>query len=262
MKKEVEWWMEEGGLFGTYYMEGDNANVDHGRNITLEQRTAMEVDGIMYLLQLKPGMKILDLPCGYGRHSNALSAQGISVVGGDINSVHLNYAVAQAKKAKLKTDFRKMNMLDVGFKNEFDALINMYYSFGFFKTDAENNRVLKNFYNALKPDGKFLMHTDVNVARIINDKDKNEDMRTLVSGNRLWMAEKYNPQTKRMDGIWRIIKPDGQTEEVPYSVRVYTKDEFTKMCKETGFKKVEVYSDWKGAAYRPDSLDMMVIAEK
>ncbi|CAF4819188.1 unnamed protein product [Rotaria sp. Silwood2] len=71
-------------------------------------------------------------------------------------------------------------MIDINYDNEFDAVINMFYSFGFFETDEENNQVLQNFYNALKPGGKFLFHTDVNIPRILSGKYKEDETRHLA----------------------------------------------------------------------------------
>lgn len=263
--KEPKWWEEDGGLFGEHYMECDNSQEGFmiGKKMTLEQRTAMETDGLISLLKLEPGMRVLDLPCGYGRHSNALASEGLNVVGGDVNSLFLSRATADAKERGLTTDFRKINMLNMDFDNEFDAAINMFFSFGFFETDDENFKVLKDFYRSLKIGGKFLMHTDTNVSRIIENNNISEDnIRTSISGNKLHNFEKYNPETKRVDGFWRIIQPNGAEKTIDYSVRVYTSEEFTDLCHQAGFRNIKSYSDWDGTEFDPNSQVMIVVAEK
>jgi SAM-dependent methyltransferase len=262
--KNVKWWMEEYGFFGEFYMEGDESKEGYleGRKQTISERTCTEAEGVINLLELKEGSKLLDCPCGYGRHSNELSSRGIDVVGCDINSVHLGKAKKNAEDRALKTDFRKKNMIELDFQGEFDAVINMFYSFGFFETDEENMKVLENFYNALKTGGKFLMHTDVNMTRIESGKYKFDENRPLVSGNSLRVIDDYNKETKRIEGVWIITDKDGKSKEVDYSVRVYTKEEFTEMCLAVGFTKVTVYSDWDGSEYCEDAEDMIIIAEK
>jgi hypothetical protein len=52
---------------------------------------------------------------------------------------------------KIPTIWKLENMIDIDYQNEFDVVINMFYSFGFFENDQENEKVLSNFYNALKP---------------------------------------------------------------------------------------------------------------
>ena len=262
-KTNSNWWTEKYGFFGKFYMEGD-ASIEGflTKKMSLSKRTKREVVGIIRILGLKRGMKVLDAPCGYGRHSIELARKGINIVGSDINSTELLRAKREAKKQRLDVKFVKENMLDIEYKKEFDAVINMFYSFGFFNTDKENNQVLKNFYNALKPGGKFLMHTDVNIPRIKAGKYKLEEERRLISGGRLKIIDKYNPKTKRIEGVWIITKSNGRVEEKHYSVRVYEKDEFIRLCKRIGFKNCVAYSSWDKKPYSKLGEEIMFVAEK
>ena len=260
--KTIEWWMEEYGFFGEFYLEGDNSEEGYlqTKKQTLKERTIAEVDGIINLLGLGNGVRILDIPCGYGRHSIELAKRGFSIVGSEINSVHLDKAKEISEKEKVEINFQKENMIDISYNFEFDAVINMFYSFGFFETDEENLKVLQNFYDALKPGGRLLFHTDVNIPRILNGKYKEDEERNLASGKKLRIIDKYNPATKRIDGTW-IIKDGGEIKK-DYSVRVYAKEEFIDICKKVGFAKFSAYGDWGGSEYSEDSEDMIIIAEK
>ncbi len=259
-----KWWSEEYGFFGKHYLEGDNSKEGYlaNKRQTLEERTKTEVEGIIRLLDLKNDEEILDIPTGYGRHSIGLAQKGFNVTGVDLNSVHLAEAIKNSEKLKNKPNFLKNNMIDVRYKEKFDAIINMFYSFGFFETDEENEKVLKNFYDALKPSGKFLFHTDVNIPRILSGKYKEDETRTLSSGKTLRIIDKYNPKDKRIYGTWIIKDKDGKEEKKDYSVRVYSKDEFMNICKQIGFTDFELYSDWDKKPYSKDSEDMIIIAKK
>jgi SAM-dependent methyltransferase len=261
--KTIEWWMEEYGFFGKFYLEGDNSQEGYlqSKKQGLEERTIAEVNGIVKLLGLQNQERILDIPCGYGRHSIELAKRCFKVVGSEINSVHLDKARKSADKEQVRIDFRKENMIDNRYNAEFDAVINMFYSFGFFETNEDNLKVLKNFYNALRLGGKLLFHTDVNVPRILNGKYKEDEERNLASGKKLRIIDKYNPITKRIEGTW-IIKNNGDEIKRNYSVRVYTKEEFIDICKEVGFTKFSTYGGWGGMDYSEDSEDMIIIAEK
>jgi SAM-dependent methyltransferase len=212
-------------------------------------------------LDLPKNAEILDAPCGYGRHSIGLAKKGFTVTGLDINSYHLKKAKIEAARNHAKVRFVKKNMIDLDYGDEFDAVINMFYSFGFFDRDKDNYKVLKNFFKALKPDGKFLMHTDVNIPRIISGKYKLNEIRNLKPGGKLKIEESYDAITKRINGAW-ILHKNGGEERKDYSVRVYTKDEFVKLCKSAGFKSCEVYSDWTGKPYDVRSEDMIIVATK
>lgn len=260
----VEWWQEEYGFFGNHYLEGDDSKEGYlqKRKQSLTQRTNTEVAGIINLLDLQPDQRILDIPCGYGRHSIGLAQKSLNVLGVDLNSVHLNKAFRDAEKAKVKIDFRKGDMESIGYSNEFDAVINVFYSFGFFETEERNFRVLQNFYQVLKNGGKFLFHTDVNVPRILQGKYKQDEVRQLTSGKQLKIIENYDSLTKRINGSWIIQDANGAETRKDYSVRVYFKDEFITFCRQAGFQKFWVYSDWDGSIYKDDSEDMIIIAQK
>ncbi|MEK7106013.1 MAG: class I SAM-dependent methyltransferase, partial [Patescibacteria group bacterium] len=130
MEKDTAWWSEEYGFFGEHYLEGDNSEEGYliEKKQTLEERTTIEVEGIIRLLGLKGGEKILDIPSGYGRHSIGLAQKGFNITGSELNSVHLKKAIENANKENVNVNFVQENMIDISYKEEFDAVINMFYS--------------------------------------------------------------------------------------------------------------------------------------
>ena len=259
-KDNTSWWTEEYGYFGSFYIKADTQR-DTKRNneISLRERTKVEVDGIIRLLSLEDGMKILDCPCGYGRHSIELASRNFLVTGADINSKHLEKAKSTAGDRTIT--FTKKNMLDLMYDSEFDAVINIFASFGFFDTEEENEKVLQNFFNALKPGGKFLMHIDANISKMIHGDHKHINEKELVTGEILRIVDVFNPKTKRLDGTW-TIEGENTKRIRGYSVRIYTKDEFERMCKKIGFSSVKTYSNWNGNEYTDDADNMIVVAQK
>lgn len=259
-----KWWDEDYAFFGRFYMEGDNSKEGYlaERQLSIRERTREDADGVIRLLALGGTERILDIPCGYGRHSIELAKRGFRLVGSDINSAHLSQAIAEAEAMHLAVDFRKENMTEISYFNEFDAVINMCFSFGFFETDEDNMLVLQKFYSALKSGGKFLMHTDVNIPRIHAGKYKEHEVRSLYSGNQLKIVDQFDPVTRKLNGSWTIISPDGNEVRKDYSVRVYEKDEFIGMCLDAGFKDCIAYSSWSGDQYSEDSEEIMFVATK
>jgi SAM-dependent methyltransferase len=260
---DLPWWSEEYDFFGDFYMEGDDSKEGYlEKKQSLRERTIAEVDGVEKIVALKPGARILDCPCGYGRHSVELARRGYVVTGSDLNSVHLGRASDAARALGLPVRLNKESMIDLKYRGEFDAVINMFYSFGFFDTDAENEQVLRNFFDALRPGGRFLMHTNVNIPRIRAGKYKTDEQRSLSTGNTLRIIDRYDEATKRIEGEWIIRRKDGKQISKLYSVRVYTREEFESMCRKVGFSGVATYGDWTGGPYSADAEDMMVVAAK
>src|SRR5580704_7976960 len=54
--------------------------------------TAQEVSFLVDVLGLAPGMRLLDVGCGPGRHARALASLGLEVVGIDISSRFVDLA--------------------------------------------------------------------------------------------------------------------------------------------------------------------------
>lgn len=261
-REESDWWDENGGFFGRHYMEGDDSREGYlSTPLTLDERTEREVRGIVELLDLRKGQRVLDCPCGYGRHTLRLAARGYRAVGVDINGEEL--AIARKHGRHLSNlELIKSDMRHLPFEREFDAVVNMFYSFGFFRTDEENIDALRRFRQALRPGGKLLMHTDVNIPRILDGTYKLSEQRSLRSGKRLEIHECYDPIHKRIRGTWTIVGPDDHAHALtPYSMRVYTFEEFAQWCRSVGFTRVTGYGDWERAPLAPDSEDMIVVAE-
>ncbi|HTU47836.1 MAG TPA: class I SAM-dependent methyltransferase [Bryobacteraceae bacterium] len=257
------YWENGAGFFGEKYMEGDDSIEGFlSTPQTLPARTTREVNGIVDLLSLPAGASVLDCPCGYGRHSVGLAKKGMHVLGSDINEEMLAAAHRNAEGVP-NVRFARENMLELSYREDFDAVINMFLAFGFFEDDRDNTRVLANFFEALKPGGQFLLHSDVNVARIATGKYKFRETRHLRSGRSLEIVESFDRESKRLHGQWILVDSVGAREELPpYSCRVYTAAEAIDLCKSVGFESVQLYGGWNGKGLAEVSEELIVVARK
>ncbi len=100
-------------------------------------------------LSLKSGSHILDAPCGKGRHAVFLNTLGYRVTGQDLskNSIESAQQFANEELTFSVHDIRNP------FKEKYDAIFNLFTSFGYFKEDAEDITVLQNIQASLKKDG-------------------------------------------------------------------------------------------------------------
>ncbi len=260
-----DWWKSEGGFFGKLYAQADDSLEGFlNQPLSMNQRLMDEVEGVMRLTNTQPASRLMDCPSGYGRHSLGLAQKGLEVTGVDINDEHLELAEQSRQKRGIKNvRWIKRDMRDLDFAEEFDAAINMFYSFGFFQDEADDQKSIENFYRALKPGGKWLMHTFITIPKIRAGNYKKHDVRTLTSGNKLELYRDFDETTKREIGTWSIVKPDGSREELaPYSMRIYDTTEYEAMTKKAGFSKCEAFGDWKGTPYTPESELLIFVATK
>ncbi len=124
---------------------------------------------ITSFLQLKKNSFIADVPCGKGRHASYLNSLGYKVNGGDLSP----NSIAHAKQFENETLKFKVWDMRSPINNSYDAIFNLFTSFGYFDKDEEDILVLKNFKNGLAPNG-VLVFDFLNVEKVKNTMVKKE----------------------------------------------------------------------------------------
>ncbi len=227
----------------------------------LDQRTQVEVEFIDSTLNLEPQAKILDLFCGYGRHALLLGKLGYEVVGVDTSQYLIDIGIKKIETARLsqKISLLKKKKDEIGFNNEFDAVINMYTSFGFYEDDEDNFSLLKKAYDALKPGGKFLLDV-VNRERVVSQpRFKNWEERN----ESLFLLEAYDFNYLRGRAITRrIILDKGVRKEGYISIRLYTLAELKMALEAAGFNVEKVYGGYNGNLFTNLSPRMIPLCIK
>jgi len=122
------------------------------------EQTVHEVDFVEESLQLRRQERVLDLACGFGRHTLELARRGYSVVGVDITREYIDEARRQARGNHLDAQFVCADLRDVAFSEEFDVVLNLADgAVGYLENDEENLKVFDLVASALTLDGKHLM---------------------------------------------------------------------------------------------------------
>ncbi len=117
-----------------------------------DERSDAEVVSLVKLLKIDSPMKILDLACGFGRHTNRLAALGHAVTGIDYMPGFLAIARKKAAEMGLQVDYRQGDMRQLSFVEAFDRVLLLFTNFGYFAERA-NLLVLQQIARALKPGG-------------------------------------------------------------------------------------------------------------
>lgn len=108
--------------------------------------TEQEVDFLVEELGLVPGMSVLDVGCGPGRHAHALARRGIRAHGVDISERFIDLAKANAPEG---ATFARVDARSLEYREEFDAVISLCQgAFGLSGMDETRS--------AVDPDGLVL----------------------------------------------------------------------------------------------------------
>jgi SAM-dependent methyltransferase len=102
----------------------------------------------------QPGKKILDLACGRGRHAITLHQLGFDVTGYDLSASSIAHA-KQWEQSGLR--FAVQDMLLPYAKGQFQIIMNLFTSFGYFGTEEEHALAVAHMAQALQPGGKVVL---------------------------------------------------------------------------------------------------------
>ena len=113
--------------------------------------TDQEVDFVVDALGLEPGMRVLDVGCGPGRHALALAARGFVVHGVDLSPEFV--ALAQEAATGFTATFEVLDVRELAFAAEFDAAICLCQGGFGLLGGADDEAVIGRISAALRPGG-------------------------------------------------------------------------------------------------------------
>ena len=165
--------------------------------------------GLMKQLQLKPGMKLLDLACGKGRHSKTLQELGYDVLGVDLSKK----SIADAQRwTNNNLSFQVHDMRAVIQGHSFDAIFNLFTSFGYFDSPEDNERMCLSIAKMLEPDGIFVIDF-MNARKVIESLVLKEQK--TIEGVSFDISRRYDGMH-----IYKEIRIEDKSHHIHYTERV------------------------------------------
>jgi len=222
------------------------------------RRDRDEALGAMQLAGCSPPARVLDVPCGYGRHAIVLAGEGYDVVGLDLSEVQLAEAHRRAARTGAaprfdQGDFRALPYPDASF----DAALNLFTSFGYLG-DAGDARVLAELHRVLRPGGRLVletMHRD-RIARILRPTT----WQRLPDGGLVLVEHDFDPVAGEMADLQIRIRPDGSRSERQMRLRIYTATELVRMLVAAGFGEVACFGGLDGSPFLGSESRLVAVA--
>jgi len=210
------------------------------------------IDNITKYINLPEQAKVLDLACGRGRHSIYLNKLGYDVVGADLSKNSIDYA------SEFENDHLKFITHDmrVPFEQKFDAIFNLFTSFGYFPDAQDNLTTLKAIQESLTEYG-FAILDFMNVNKVI-DRLNPTEIKT-VDGIDFHITRSYQ------DGfILKNIQFTDKGEEFNFTekVKALTLKDFEQLMEEAGIYLLEVFGDYKLNRYYENESDRLIMLFK
>lgn len=207
-------------------------------------------------IQLSKDSKILDAACGAGRHSIILRKLGYQVVGFDLSKTLLKVAKEDSIEENLKIDLINADIRTFCSKIEFDLIINLFTSFGYFESDEENFAFVKHSYKFLTLGGYYVLdflNKDYVIDFLIPFSEKKV-------GNKIITEERIIKDGRVKKRI--AIKDDSEENVFEESVRLYCEKEIIQGFGEVGYEKFAQFGDYYGNPFTKDSERLIIIFQK
>lgn len=206
------------------------------------------------VLGLKRGDRVLDAPCGFGRHSTAFAEAGMKVVGVDLSPAMLTRA---AKHRNI--EYKRLDLRELPFEAEFDAATCLFSSFGYF-TPAQNQRAMDRLIAALKPGARVLL--DLPHPRRYRGQPVIDETLPWPGGRTMREEATFDKKTGIYSGVWTFLWGDKVTSSRVH-FHLYTVPQMRAIFKAAGAELEEVYDDFRATVKAgPSSVRLCYVARR
>ena len=210
------------------------------------------MDNLTHYLNLPEKAKVLDLACGKGRHAIYLNQLGFEVIGADLSE---NSIAEASKNSNSSLQFQVHDMREK-FDDQFDAIFNLFTSFGYFENDADNLKTLIAIKESLTEHG-FAVIDFMNVNQVIANLVP-EETKTVEGID-------FHIQRYVKDGhIYKEINFEDQGESYHFTekVQALTLQDFQTMMEEAGIYLLDIFGDYKLKKFHKTESERLIMIFK
>lgn len=201
------------------------------------ESTPDDARALVDLLNSEGARRVLDIPCGFGRFAGPLHEGGFDVTGADLSQEQLDIAQREAPGPRyIRADMREPP------QGSYDAVCNLFSSFGYFASVAEDRRALEAWFQVTKPGGLLVIettHRDQIAAWEAQSSEHDGPLFEVTTTN--WETG-IREAVFTYDGISRWMR-----------MRMYTATELVALCRGVGYEGVNILGDWGRLPLSPTS---------
>ncbi len=199
----------------------------------------------------RPGLRVLDVACGAGRHARALESAGAAPVGVDLSPTLLQVARQVTGAPVVRADMRALPVRPASM----DLVVNLFTSFGYFESDEEHRLALAEMAAAIRPGGWFVIDY-LNAAQV---------RATLVPAEQALLGGVHAEVTRSIERNGevvekRIVTDDGR--RFRERVRLFAPDDLAALLAACGIRVRTRCGDYDGSALGEASPRAILFGER
>lgn len=223
--------------------------------------TIQEVDFLVSEMKLPQGCHILDIPCGFGRHSIELSKRGYMLTGIDISETFIKSLNNRITAEKLNIKTIHADILNVQLDEKFSGAICLGNSFGYFNMNKMKSFVEK-VSSVLETGSKFIINSGMVAESILpNFLNYSKNNKYTVDNITMEVTNTYISNGSYMISTLLYTK-DNKKEEHRFKHYVYTLGEIMRLLKSFGLNTVYTYGSTMKEEYKLGDHQIYIVAEK
>lgn len=227
------------------------------------ENTPAEVDQILELMQPEPGVRLLDMACGPGRHALELARRGFQVTGVDRTERYLQQARKRCREEGLAVDFVLGDMRSYQPEQPFAAALNMFTAFGYFDQPAENQAALANLAQALQPGGRLLI--ELEGKETLAAKFQPRDWSEGEDGTLYLQDRRIINDWRQIENRWLVIRQTAAgwlRQEFTFRHWLYSAAELGLMLRQAGFAELQTFGSLAGDPYNHTARRLVIVAQR
>jgi len=240
MKEWFEEWFDTAYYYNLYYQRNEN-------------EADAFVARLVKVLEFSASARLLDVACGNGRHVLAFNQLGYDVTGIDLsyNKIRENLRFEKENLHFYRHDMRQLFRI-----NYFDVVLNLFTSFGYFKSHYDELNAAASIAANVKYGGLFVI--DYFNASYIRRNLQSEEQ--IESGGFLFLIH------KKLEDNW-ISKKICVIEEDRCSifyekVRLYQIEDLVALFNRFGLHIYKKFGSYQLEAYQPEHSERMILVFK
>ena len=207
------------------------------------------MDALTYYLNISQNSTILDLACGKGRHSLYLNSIGYDVTGLDLSKQSISEA-KQKKNERLCFDVHDMS---TPYFKQFDAVFNLFTSFGYFDCDEDNLNTIKAIKANLKPNGIGVI--DFMNIDVVKNSLKQDDIKT-VNGIDFYLKRSVKNGYIVKDIAFNF---KGQDFNFYERVKAFSLNDFKTMFEQAELTLLDVFGDYQLNTFNKQNSERLIM---
>ncbi len=244
---------ESAAYFGEDYMRSAKSAA------LTPKRSEAEMEALSQSLSLSAQESILDLGCGWGRHSLALARRGHRVLGLDQSESFIKAAQLEVEQKGSSAEFLQMDLCELPLQERFDLALCLFGSFGYSEEESDDLEILRGAYRSLKPGGALLLEL-WNPRQILSSASPLGSSKS--AGLRIDEHQRFDPTQGRLHLERSFVEEGAEPRSYRCSIRLYNLPETKSLLQRAGFEELEFWGDLQRGAPSLESRSFFCLARR